>query len=80
LAYFPENVDDVHSICEHVAHDIRNQYILATIQHTRRDGTFRAIQVEVIPRAAAASSSLAPAMATSPTEKASPPALTIRRG
>jgi len=26
---FPENVDDVHSICEHVAHDIRNQYILA---------------------------------------------------
>src|SRR6267378_4239871 len=50
LAYFPENVDDVHNICEHVAHDIRNQYILAYYPtNTRRDGTFRAIQVEVIP-------------------------------
>ncbi len=26
LAFFPENVDDVHNICEQVAHDIRNQY------------------------------------------------------
>ncbi len=50
LAYFPENVDDVHSICEHVAHDIRNQYILAYYpSNTRRDGTFRAVTVEVIP-------------------------------
>jgi VWFA-related protein len=50
LAFFPENVDDVHSICEQVAHDIRNQYILAYYPtNIRRDGTFRAIQVEVIP-------------------------------
>src|SRR6266576_1813525 len=50
LAYFPENVDDVHSICEQVAHDIRNQYILAYYPtNTRRDGSFRTIQVEVIP-------------------------------
>src|SRR6266403_2256197 len=50
LAYFPENVDDVHSICEQVAHDIRNQYILAYYPtNTNRDGTYRAIQVEVIP-------------------------------
>src|SRR6184192_2606642 len=50
LAFFPENVDDVHNICEHVAHDIRNQYILAYYPtNTRRDGTFRSIQVEVIP-------------------------------
>jgi Ca-activated chloride channel homolog len=50
LAYFPENVDDVHNICQQVAHDIRNQYILAYYPtNTRRDGTFRAIQVEVIP-------------------------------
>jgi len=50
LAYFPENVDDVHNICEQVAHDIRNQYILAYYpSNTRRDGSFRAIQVEVIP-------------------------------
>src|ERR1700682_3931781 len=50
LAFFPENVDDVHSICEQVAHDIRNQYILAYYPtNTRRDGSYRAIQVEVIP-------------------------------
>src|SRR5467141_1488839 len=50
LAYFPENVDDVHNICEQVAHDIRNQYILAYYpSNTHRDGTYRAIQVEVIP-------------------------------
>jgi VWFA-related protein len=50
LAFFPENVDDVHHICEQVAHDIRNQYVLAYYPtNTRRDGTFRAIQVEVIP-------------------------------
>src|SRR6266852_5793199 len=50
LAFFPENVDDVHNICEQVAHDIRNQYILAYYPtNTSRDGTFRAIHVEVIP-------------------------------
>src|SRR6266851_2547366 len=50
LAYFPENVEDVHNICEQVAHDIRNQYILAYYpSNTRRDGTFRAITVGVIP-------------------------------
>jgi VWFA-related protein len=50
LAYFPENVDDVHSICEQVAHDIRNQYILAYYStNTRRDGTFRGVTVDVIP-------------------------------
>jgi Ca-activated chloride channel homolog len=50
LAFFPENVDDVHHICEQVAHDIRNQYVLAYYPtNIRRDGTFRAIQVEVIP-------------------------------
>jgi Ca-activated chloride channel family protein len=50
LAYFPENVDDVHSICEQVAHDIRNQYILAYYPtNSRRDGTFRAVTVAVVP-------------------------------
>src|SRR5216684_4504196 len=50
LAFFPENVDDVHSICEQVAHDIRNQYVLAYYPtNTNRDGTFRAIHVDVIP-------------------------------
>src|ERR1700676_5438818 len=50
LAFFPENVDDVHSICEQVAHDIRNQYILAYYPtNIRRDGSFRTVQVEIIP-------------------------------
>ncbi len=50
LAYFPENVEDVHNISVQVAHDIRNQYILAYYPtNTRRDGTFRTVTVEVIP-------------------------------
>ena len=50
VAYFPENVEDVHNICEQVAHDIRNQYTLAYYPtNARRDGTFRAVNVEVIP-------------------------------
>ena len=50
VAYFPENVADVHAICEQVAKDIRNQYTLAYYPtNARKDGTFRAVQVEVIP-------------------------------
>ncbi|MGC1484857.1 MAG: VWA domain-containing protein [Candidatus Acidiferrum sp.] len=50
LAFFPESVDDVHSICEQVAHDIRNQYTLAYYpSNTKKDGTFRAVTVQVIP-------------------------------
>jgi len=50
VAYFPENVEDVHNICQQVAHDIRNQYTLAYYPtNTRRDGSFRSVSVEVIP-------------------------------
>ena len=50
LAFFPENVDDVHNICEQVARDIRNQYTLAYYpSNSKRDGTYRTVQVEVIP-------------------------------
>jgi Ca-activated chloride channel homolog len=50
LAFFPENVEDVHSICEQVAHDIRNQYTLAYYpSNSHRDGSFRAVSVSVIP-------------------------------
>jgi Ca-activated chloride channel homolog len=50
LAFFPENVADVKDICENVAHDIRNQYTLAYYPtNTKRDGTFRSVQVDVIP-------------------------------
>ena len=50
LSYFPENVDDVHNICQQVAHDIRNQYTLAYYPtNSKRDGSFRNVTVEVIP-------------------------------
>ena len=50
VAYFPENVEDVHAICEQVAHDIRHQYTLAYYpSNTARDGSFRGIHVDVIP-------------------------------
>ena len=50
VAYFPENVEDVHNICQQVAHDIRNQYTLAYYPtNTKRDGTFRSVSVEVVP-------------------------------
>src|ERR1035438_8761281 len=50
LSFFPENVADVKDICENVAHDIRNQYTLAYYPtNTKRDGTFRTVQVDVIP-------------------------------
>jgi Ca-activated chloride channel family protein len=50
VAYFPENVEDVHSICEQVAHDIRHQYTLAYYpSNAARDGTFRTVHVDVIP-------------------------------
>jgi Ca-activated chloride channel family protein len=49
IAFFPENVDDVHNICEQVAHDIRNQYTLAYYpSNTKKDGTFRSVSVRVI--------------------------------
>lgn len=50
VAYFPENVEDVHAICEQVAHDIRHQYTLAYYpSNSARDGTFRSVHVDVIP-------------------------------
>jgi VWFA-related protein len=50
VAYFPENVADVHNICEQVAKDIRNQYTLAYYpSNAKKDGTYRAVQVEIIP-------------------------------
>lgn len=50
LAFFPESLAEVHNICEEVAKDIRNQYVLAYYPtNGSQDGTFRAIQVSVIP-------------------------------
>src|ERR1051325_10217971 len=50
IAYFPESVEDVHNICQQVAHDIRNQYTLAYYPtNSRRDGSFRTVSVEIVP-------------------------------
>jgi len=50
VSFFPENVDDVHNICDQVARDIRNQYTLGYYpSNTKKDGTFRTIQVDIIP-------------------------------
>ena len=50
ISYFPENVGDVHNICEQVARDIRNQYTLGYYpSNAKKDGTFRTVQVDVIP-------------------------------
>jgi Ca-activated chloride channel family protein len=50
LAFFPEGVSDTEAICTQIAHDIRNQYTLAYYPtNTRKDGSFRTVQVELIP-------------------------------
>ena len=47
---FPENIEDVHDICEQVAHDIRHQYTLGYYpSNAARDGSFRSVHVDVIP-------------------------------
>ncbi|MFQ5926584.1 MAG: VWA domain-containing protein [Terriglobia bacterium] len=46
--YFPHSIEQVQSICKKIAHDIRNQYILAYYPTNRaRDGTFRTVRVEM---------------------------------
>ena len=46
-AFLPESIKDVVPICERIAHDIRNQYMLGYVPTNRkRDGTFRVIQVK----------------------------------
>jgi VWFA-related protein len=45
-AYFPEMAEEVEPLAVQVAHEIRNQYILAYSPHIQElDGSFRRIQV-----------------------------------
>jgi VWFA-related protein len=45
-AYFPNDVTNVEALCLQVAHDIRNQYVLAySPVNQELDGTFRSIRV-----------------------------------
>ena len=49
-AFYPDNLSQVTPICEQVAREIRNQYTLGYYPaNTTRDGTFRPVQVKVIP-------------------------------
>ena len=49
-AYFPDSLSDVTPICQQVAREIRNQYTIGYYPtNTAKDGTFRALQLKVIP-------------------------------
>jgi VWFA-related protein len=51
-AYFPEQVDQVKSICTQIAQDIRHQYTLGYYPtNTAKDGSSRSLRVEVAPEA-----------------------------
>jgi len=50
LAYFPDNLEEVEPVCTQAARDIRNQYMLGYYPtNTARDGSFRAVQVQLVP-------------------------------
>ncbi|HUY12114.1 MAG TPA: VWA domain-containing protein [Terriglobia bacterium] len=45
-AFFPKNLTQVDSICQQIAHDIRNQYTLAYYPtNVKKDGSFRQVRV-----------------------------------
>ena len=45
-AFFPERLEDVVTICERIALDIRSQYSIGYVSmNTKRDGSYRAIRV-----------------------------------
>lgn len=46
-AFFPKSLAEVDSVCQHIAHEIRDQYTLAYYPtNAARDGTFRQVRVE----------------------------------
>ncbi len=48
-AYFPKSLDEVESVCDRIAHDIRNQYTLAYYPTNKAaDGSFRTVRVEAV--------------------------------
>jgi len=48
LAYYPDDVSEVHDIALRVAHEIRNQYVIAySPTNPALDGSYRRIRVEV---------------------------------
>jgi len=50
LAFFPDNLSNVDSVCTEIARDIRNQYTIGYYPtNTAKDGTFRSVKLELIP-------------------------------
>lgn len=50
MAYFPDSLDQVEPLCAEVAKDIRNQYTIGYYpSNTAKDGTFRTVQIELVP-------------------------------
>ncbi len=48
--YFPASMEEVDPLCRKIAHDIRNQYVIAYYPSNRaRDGSFRSVRVELRP-------------------------------
>ncbi|MFQ5695164.1 MAG: VWA domain-containing protein, partial [Terriglobia bacterium] len=48
MAFFPEGVEEVEALCEKVARDIRNQYVLGYYPTNKtRDGSFRQVRIEI---------------------------------
>ncbi|MFQ5817503.1 MAG: VWA domain-containing protein [Terriglobia bacterium] len=46
--YFPPSIEQVRFLCKQIAHDIRNQYVLAYYPTNRaRDGSFRTVRVQL---------------------------------
>jgi VWFA-related protein len=49
LAFFPTTVEQVDNLCRQIAHDIRNQYVVAYYPSNRaRDGSFRNVRIELV--------------------------------
>jgi VWFA-related protein len=49
-AYFPQNVDEAHTVMERVARDLREQYTLGYFpNHPNLDGAWRSVRVEIMP-------------------------------
>ncbi len=50
MAYFPKSLQQVESLCQQIAREIRSQYILGYYPtNPARDGSFRTVQVKVDP-------------------------------
>jgi VWFA-related protein len=49
LAHFPTTIEQVDTLCRQIAHDIRNQYVIAYYPSNKaRDGGFRNVRIELV--------------------------------